>query len=793
MKLSSRDILSRLGSGQPIAAVCEAAGISRNEFDVWWRKETHSRVPATNGTRNARLSAVATIERDEEGIPHIRGTNDDDLFFAFGYAMAQDRLFQLDYLRRRALGRLSEVLGPEGFELDLTARTVGLHRIADEEWRRLPDETRRLVERFADGVNALIDDTRDNPPIEFDLLDYRPEPWRPVDSLAIAGEFRWYLTGRFPVIVIPELARRALGDGPLYKAFLTAEADEEAIMPGGSYPEKPGAPSESVGRSVNDPQEGSGSNNWVISGARSTTAKPLLASDPHIAFAAVSCWWEVHLHGGSFNVAGMAYAGMPAVMFGRTERAAWGITNNICSQRDLYQEKTDPAHPGCFLFDGRWEPAREIVEVIRIKGGEPVTKTIRLSRNGPIVDEILPAQARDTGPVSLRWLGSYNCGWLTALLNMDRAKSVAALKKATEPWLVPTFCVVAADVDGHIGYQCTGRIPIRTNWERGYRPGWDPAHQWNGVIPFEGMPNLTDPPRGWIATANNRVAADDFPYPLSGTWNSGYRGKRVRQMIEAEPKLSRTDFSRMHQDSQSLRAVGCVQRLISLLKGNDEERIQQAVRQLEIWDCRMEPDSVAATIFNVFFTKWALAVAEARFPREIAPFIGTANYGLSVELLHRDAVGWFASASDCEAAIGRVFSATLDLLTEKLGPDMSRWNWGRLHLLQRKHVLTTRGDLGKLLDLPEVPVRGDFLTVCNTGQGPNWEAPTGAGYRLIADLADAQGGLWAVDVGAQSGHPGSPHYDDQLDDWLNGRYHFLPINAPPVDSTDRDVLHLKPN
>jgi penicillin G amidase len=184
MKLSSRDILSRLGSGQPIAAVCEAAGISRNEFDVWWRKETHSRVPATNGTRNARLSAVATIERDEEGIPHIRGTNDDDLFFAFGYAMAQDRLFQLDYLRRRALGRLSEVLGPEGFELDLTARTVGLHRIADEEWRRLPDETRRLVERFADGVNALIDDTRDNPTITAPNRGGRSIRWRSPASSA---------------------------------------------------------------------------------------------------------------------------------------------------------------------------------------------------------------------------------------------------------------------------------------------------------------------------------------------------------------------------------------------------------------------------------------------------------------------------------------------------------------------------------------------------------------------------------------------------------------------------------
>lgn len=791
MSVPASELLARLGAGESIDSVCHLAGFSREAFDAWWRRECASRVPEMKGAKPARVNDKVRIERDDWGLPHVFAESDDDLFFGFGYATAQDRLFQLDTLRRRATGRLSEVLGPEGLELDLTARTIGLSHIAEAEWETLPEETRRLVAAYSNGINALIDDSRGKLPIEFDLLGYAPEPWRPQDCLAIAGEFRWYLTGRFPVIVVPELARRVLGDGPLYTAFLQAEADAEAILPAGSYPShRTGV--QPVGATVGDPQEGSGSNNWVISGTKSLTGMPIVASDPHIAFAAVSCWHEVRLTGGSFNVAGIAYAGMPGVLFGRNERVAWGITNNICSIRDLYQEKTDPAHPGCFLYDGRWEPARERVETIRVKGTAPVEKTIRSSRNGPIVDEILPAPARGTGPVSLKWLGASSCGWLTALLNMDRAKTCDELRKATEPWLVPTFCVVYGDIFGHIGYQCTGRIPIREVWERGYRPGWDPKHQWAGLIPFEGMPHCADPPRGWIGTANNRVAADDFPYPLSGTWGSGFRAVRIRQMIEGQPKFRRQDFARMQQDSVSLRAVDCVPPLLEALQesldspaAGDRQRLRHAVEYLAVWDCRMEPDRVAASIFNVFFAQWSQRVAEERFAGETATLVAGAIGGLASELLSADKSGWFgdreAPDDARKTAIVESFVAALDFLERKFGPDWLNWSWGRLHTLQQQHTLSGRGDLGQLLDRGGAPVRGDYMTVCNTGQGVDFSAPTGAGYRLIVDLADPHAGLWAVDAGSESGHPGSPHYDDQLPEWLTARYHSISLksDAPP--------------
>ncbi|HEX7446224.1 MAG TPA: penicillin acylase family protein, partial [Pirellulales bacterium] len=786
MKLSSSETLRRLGQGDAIAAVCAAAGIDRQQFDRWWRAEIESRVPPTEGVCSGQTAAPVEIVRDAWGIPHIVAANDTDLFYAFGYAMAQDRLFQLDYLRRRAWGRLSEVFGPETFELDLIARTIGLGAIAHREWAAASDETRNLLTAFSVGVNAVIAASADRPPIEFDLLDYRPEPWSPEDCLAIEGEFRWYLTGRMPVFAVPNMVRRKLGDGPLYRAFLQGEADEESILPPGAYlASRRGVEPLPTG---GDPAPAGGSNNWVVAGKRTATGKPLLASDPHIAFAAVSCWYEVHLCGGSFNVAGMAYAGMPAVMFGRNEQVAWGCTNNICAQRDLYQERTDAAHPDCFLFDGRWEPAGRREETIQVRGAAAVTKIIRSSRHGPIVDELLPEPTRTGEPVSVRWLGAEPCRWLEALLNMDRARSADELRAATREWRVPTFSVVFCDTAGHIGYQAVGRIPLRKQPERGFRPGWDAQHLWQGLIPFEGMPQLADPQRGFAATANNRPAPDDFAYPLAGVWSIGYRARRIRQMIEAREKLTFDDLGPMQLDVLSLRAVAAVPELLKLLGEASEPRKRQAVEELRRWDCHMAPESCAAAIFDVFFAHWSRAVAGEHFQGEAADLVAAACGGLALALLHDDAVGWFAPGRRVPAARD-AFAAALDTLATRLGADLAGWQWGKLHRVQSRHVLSGRGELAALLDQPPQPVRGNMLTVCNTGSDADWQGTLGAGYRMLVDMS-APAEMWAIDAGSASGHPGSRHYADQITEWIAGRYHRIPLARSAIDEIAKSRLTL---
>ena len=725
MKLPSQDILQQLGNGMPIAKVCEAAGITRKDFDAWWKAECARRVPSAQGQRKlVGLSSRVRIERDAWGIPHVHADNERDLFLGFGYAVAQDRLFSA----------------------------------------------------YTAGINALLEESRGALPIEFDLLGYQPEPWRETDSLAIIGEFRWYLTGRFPVIGIPELVKRAVGEGALYREFTLAEVDEESIVHArefGGSSKAQGPPSVGFGAGGGD--DHGGSNNWVLDGYRTDTGKPLVANDPHIPYYAVSIWHEVRLHGGRFNVAGVSLAGMPCVMIGRNERVAFGITNNICSQRDLYQEKTDPAHPDCYLFDGKWEPAKLRVEEIKVRGQDTVRKTIRSSRNGPIVDEIMPAQLRSTGPVSVRWLGFEPCGWLTATIHMSLAKDCKEFREAARPWLCPTFNLVFADVEGNIGFQSVGRVPQRKLPERGYRPGWDPQHQWTGLLDYDDMPGLINPKRGYVVTANNRLAPPDFPHPLFGCWASGHRARRIRQRIEAKKVWSREDCRLMQMDVHSGRAALAVSPLIAALEGDADARVQQAISLLRGWNYHIATDSAAATIFNVFFTNWAKTVCRERLPADEAAFVASIAYGISARLLAKDEAGWFQR--DRVQAIRETFRATLDELAGKLGSDLTAWTWGRLHVLAQPHFLSKRGDLGPLLDLTGKPCGGDNVTVCSGTADASYMSALGAGYRMVADLADPNAGLWATEVASTSGHPGSPHYGDQIDPWARGELHYLALKG----------------
>ena len=756
MASSERTMLRRLGDGETIEAVCKGAGMSGDGFERWWREQLEVRLPDLEGSRTVDGIGKVEILRDELGTPHIYADSDDDLFFGYGFAVGQDRLWQLDYLRRKAMGRLSELLGPSGLSLDTIARTVGIKRTAAEEVTRLPDETMRRLEAFSRGINAAKDESRGGLPIEFDLLDYEPEPWSPVDSVAIWTEFRWYLTGRLPMIVIPELARRALGDGPLYQAFLTSEADDETIVPPGHYDARRSGV-ERVGAAVSDPDEGLGSNNWVIGGALSETGLPLVASDPHIAFGSVSCWYQAHLSGAGFNVTGSGYVGVPGIIFGRNDRVAWGLTNNICAQRDLYQEREHPDRQGYFLYYGEWEQAKEIEEKIIVRGAEPIIKRVRLTRNGPIVDEIIAEPARNTGPVSLRWMGHEPCDEITSLLETNRASSAAEFREALRTWVVPTWSFGFADADGHMGCQAVGRIPIKEGWERGYLPGWDPAHQWRASIPYDAMPRMDDPEQGWVRSANNRTAPEDFPYPLSGVWSSGHRSRCIRQMIEQKKQLTREDIAAIQVDSLSLRAVEGVPGLLRTLEGTEDERVKEAIEHLRDWDCRMEPDSVGPTIFESFFRQWGLEVAAERFDRDTAPLMGTAITGLGLELLTLDKHSWFPDGSR-DGAVLRAMTGTLVDLETRLGPEMSSWTWGAIHTIQLRHHLSGRGEIFRTMDRGGGPVRGSGTTVCNTGFDPNYLAVMGANYRINADLSDDPPGLWTVDGrrGGPVGPPGQP-------------------------------------
>ena len=798
---SEQDLLSLLGSGVSLGTIRTKAGFTTTEFDSWWHQQIESRLPDLTGSATAEVESGVEILRDRWGIPHIYACSEHDLFFGYGYAMGQDRLWQLDYFRRQAHGRLSEIMGPElrtratgdgitTLQRDTIARTIGFHRIARSNLKRLPAETLKRLQAFSDGINAAKVACGDRLPIEFSLLGYEPEKWTPLDSIAIWVEFQYYLTVRLPVIVLPEVVRRTLGDGPLYEAFLTMEASDESILPPGSYTASRSG-LEPPGDVGGDPDNPVGSNNWVVSSRRSASGTPLLASDPHIAFNAVSCWYEAHLSGVGFNLAGAGYIGVPGVIFGRNERVAWGITNNICSQRDLYQEKTDPDHPDQFLYGGTWEQSRVMVERIAVKNCEPFDLKVRFSRNGPIVDDILPPLGQGTGPVSLRWVGATFCDEVTSLLNANSARTCDEFRETLRGWRAPTLSWVFADADDHIGYQCVGRIPIREKWNRGYRRGWDPEDQWRDLIPFDGMPALSDPPNGWIRTANNRTAPDDYPYPLSGTWATGYRARRIRNVLEEKTVLSRDDSSQLQMDTYSLRAEEVIPNLLKLLGTVEDLEVRRALDLLQSWNRRMDPGEVGAAIFEIFFAKWQQAVSRQRFQGDAVAPIAGGLAGLSVQLLAEDPSGWFSRADRGEIA-SATLKDTLDDLRARLGPDVSSWSWGRIHTVVLAHCLSNLGDLGELLDRGGQPVGGSGTTVCNTGYDPTYMAAMGANYRLIVEVGSNPAELRSVDATGQSGHPGSPNYADQLPEWIASRRHVIPLDHDRVLTEARTRLVLTP-
>ena len=831
---TGRDRLRRLGGGVRIADICAADGLTREAFDAWWAAACDARLPHLGGHVGLPVHAQVEILRDARGVPHVFAASDHDLFVAYGFVMGQDRLFQMDLRRRRGAGRLAEVLGPGQLEADVLARTMEQPRLAAAELARLPGETRALFEAFAAGVNAAADEARARGalPIEYDLLEFEPEPWTALDSVLSAVAWRWQLTGRPWVISVPELAKRTLGGGPLYDAVIRwwADADEEPIVPPGestavdaglipiasvAVPRSAGAggtadPSrlarpvsfvdpelglDGIGglrggfgfdseasRAFGDPrvQPMGGSNNWVVSGTRSRSGKPLLASDPHMPYEAASSFYEIHLSGGSFECAGAGFVGYPGLTFGRNRHLAWGITNNICSQRDLYIER-DPA-----------AVVAEREEVIHVRGAEPVRLAVAFTERGPIVDRLLPTAARPDGPVSMRWVGQLACDWASAQLRLDRAESVDAALIAVQGWLSPTFSLVVADdhdEHGHIAFTNTGSYPVRGRPERGYRDAAEPADAWQGLVPPQGMPQTRDPSDGWIGSANNRPIADaGHPYPLHGTWDEGLRHRRIDQLVHQLTPHDRTTFGRMQADNRSGRADAWCSAVLAALDGQLDGIDEAALEILRSWTGDANLDAAGATIWEVFWARWTQAVSAARFPAGSSDFLATWMHGVAGRMVTADTIGWFPSDEARRATLLGAWREAIAELRTALGDAPAEWRWGEIHRRGLRHPLSAVGDLGALLDQPAPPADGDTAVLNNVGHGGgrippaspdyrrNWEGTGGAGYRLVVDLGDPAGSAWTATLEGQSANAGSPNRSDQIDDFLAARYHEIPLD-----------------
>ena len=758
------------------------------------------RLPQVSGALRLRgLEGPVEVIRDRWGVPHIYAQNTHDLMFAQGYVHAQDRLWQMDSSRRLVSGRLAEVLGAVALPLDRWVRILGLRRAAEACLALVEGEPKAWVEAYAAGVNACM--AREPLPIECTLLRYHPEPWTVVDTLSWGKMLAWNLSTNWDTELLR--ARLIARLGPEQAALLEPPYPGRCpyiVPPGVDYS---GLGDEALRRargaarySGPPPSQGLGSNSWALAGSRTASGRPILANDMHLVMGIPAIWYENHLVGGGLDACGVTF---PGVVAGHNGHVAWGFTNGFPDVQDLYIEHLRRLDDGRvqYEFRGEWLDAQVVREEVRVRGGQSVTEEVIITRHGPIINSLAPDLAGEQ-PLALRWTGHDPDAIIRALHGMNRAQSCLEFYEALRHWSAPVQNTVYADTAGNIGFCHAGKVPIRAKGDgRVPVPGWSGEYEWVGYIPFEELPHLYNPPEGYIVTANNRVVDDDYPYHLGTDHCPGDRAQRIRELIEARERIDLAYVREMQFDQLSV-AARAVAGLLARLQLGDED-LGPILQLFGSWDGRLEQGSVAAALYESFGIRFVELALADRLGGLTSRYLGKGPTPVLAEttMLGCRALEWLervlaepATAApglldeqERDRLVARALREVAERLREELGPDMAGWTWGRLHRLTFGHMLGSVQLLAPFFNRGPYPLGGDANTLWATGPSntqPRCETITGPAFRFIADLGDLRNSLGLLAPG-QSGHPASPHYDDQIGAWFTRGYHPMLCERKAVE------------
>jgi len=769
---------------------------------LWFQKALKKGLPQTLGELElAGLKEKVQVIRDTYGVPHIYAKSEPDLFFALGYTAAQDRFWQMEFYRRLGHGRLSEVLGKDFVEVDRYFRLLtaaGLNR-------EIPENLTFMYESFADGVNAYLESHQDRLPIEFSLVGYAPEPWADDDYLAILKVVNWGLSIGWEVDLTAAEMLEKVGEQKLRDAFPPWPGDGPLVIPEAtkslSKLLNPVKKTIHLVRSLTPISAPAASNNWVVSGKRSITGKPILANDTHLQLNNPSLWWEVHLVCPTINVSGFVLLGMPAVPVGHNLSTAWGVTNVMVDDTDFFIEKINPENPRQYWYKDQWEDMKVIEEIIPVKGEEPVKTEILLTRHGPIVNE--ERQGSEHKAVSARWAFTEAQPLAMASYLLLKAENIGDVKRALRYWEVPGQNFVFADTQGSIGYWCSAAIPIRSRGDGLLPvPAWTGEYEWKGFVPFVNRPHLLNPEEGFIATANNKIISASYPYVISHYWEPMDRITRIRQLLTDKAEISVEDIKSMHQDNYCVLAAEMTPYVIDVLKGRfSDENAQEAADILSGWDFIMDEYSVGACLFAVTFKMLMENVFKDELGKELfEDYVKTVSFPpRAIRMMFRKGSSpWFDNVNTPEAEtledlMVTSLSQAFDELKDTIGGEMDRWTWGRIHTLTFEHVLGKKKPLDLIFNLGPFPVGGNNLTI-NKKQYPYnqpYRVNHGVSQRMIVDFSNMHKSLHVLPTG-ESGHLKSPHHKDQIELYLGGRYHTAWTNRVDVEKNSEAILILRP-
>jgi penicillin amidase len=810
--------------------------------------------------RVTRLNDAVTVQRDDLGIPRITADDPHDLFFAQGYVHAQDRFWEMDFRRHVTSGRVSELFGESQLATDKFLRTLGWREIAEQEVEALNEIERAYYEAYAEGVNAyLADNEGADASFEYAVLGlqnpgYEIEPWTPADSVAwlkamawdlrtniedeteravIAGDFTQdeldelypaYPFDRNPVIVpeissVPEVGTVPdLDDGE-------TDAETDAATSSIRWTEVEDV-IEAVSVLVGGVGEGVGSNSWVVSGNHTESGMPLLANDPHLGASLPSVWHQIGLRCATlseecpFDVAGFGFSGVPGVIIGHNDRIAWGFTNLTTDVTDLYLERLDGDQ---YWYDGALVPLEERTETIKVAGGDDVELVIRSTVNGPIVSgltgdftaiaenpytgtdgTVTPPAGAPAGEyaVSLRWTALDAGTTASALFAMNAARDFDDFRGAAALFDVPAQNLIYADVEGNIGYQTPGRLPIRGAGDGSMpQPGWDSAYAWQGFIPFEELPVAYNPPEGFIVTANNAVVGEDYPYFLTRDWDYGWRAARITELIQrriANGPITADSLRAIQADNHSFIGMRLTAAYMDVTTG--DEGADAALDLLREWDAQNAADSAAAAYANVLWDTLArnLFVTGRDNP---VPLSDQGRLFLVVDQLLDDpsAARWTNESIGVSSMSEMLEKSAIEAqrrLVELQGDNPARWNWGDLHELALKSETFGASGIAPiewLFNRGPYAVGGGSSVANATGWdlGSSFATVTVPSMRMIVDLSDFDASGWNHLTGA-SGHTFHPNYVDQTETWQRAELTPWAYTSQAVDAVTTDTLRLVP-
>jgi len=740
------------------------------------RQDLKSAIPSLTGSVQLRgLQGTVKVFRDRYGIPHMKAESELDAFFAQGFVTAQDRLWHMEYDRRRGSGRWAEAVGESGVAQDKMMRRFRLEASAKADYQVMDPHTKDVFDAYAAGVNAFIT-SGDALPVEYRITRLEPEPWQPWDGLT-AYKVRHISMGVFESKVWRARMVREMGPEAAGKLFPGFEPGYLMILPPGST--SPGPLDEGLkelaegAAGLNHLNEmDTGSNSWVLCGSETATGKPILAGDSHRALDTPSAYYQNQVACPEFDVVGLSFPGVPGFPhFGHNGRVSWSVTHTAADYQDLYVERFQD---GKYLYKDRWLEAETHDETIKVRDGTDVHTKVTVTQHGPVI-----AGYPDQGSgLAFKYTATERAStWPEILWRMLRVENSKELVDSMSGWVDPCNNLLFADIHGNMGYLCRGRIPIRSR-VNGWLPvpGWMGEHEWEGDIPFDELPVSINPPEGYIATANNRPVGDDYPHYIAIDFTPEFRVRLVTEGLKSLHRPTAEDMEQVHAQRVSIPALA----YLGVVKQIDpkDAAIKAAKHLLLDWNGEMNANQVQPTIYSAMRDAMLKEVLETNLTEKLAyDAWHPADRGLGsfsnrlkarlVAMIEQDDRSLLPEGDTWPTAVARALSKAVATLSERLGGDMGQWQWERVHQARPKHNLSAAfPELAELLDPPAIPSSGDGDTPLQGGYSPaNPATVTSLSVaRYSYDPSDWENSLWVVPLGS-SGHPGSPHYADQSETW----------------------------